>query len=305
MKHNEPNRSGKHSYLTLITILICAFIFSVVSHAMSADITWTGCGITKKAFMAEIAKNYEAKTGKKITLSGGGATKGIRAASAGTTDLGGTCRHWLIDASGAKHSEEKNADLVQVAWDAIVVIVHPDNPVNEISMENLKKIYNGEITNWKALGGPDKRIVLVTRDGKYSGVGHMFRHIVMGNPETTFKARSLKVKSSGPLEKKIEKTVTALGVTGISSAKKRNVKFLSLNGTQPTKENLAAGKYPLWRPLYIATNKNAPAKAKGVIDYLLSSEGQKIISEQGTVNLAEGKALASLWENKKGEMGLK
>lgn len=273
--------------------------FAAVSAAPAEEVTWTGCGITKKAFMQEIAKSYEAKTGVKIKLSGGGATKGIRAASAGSSDLGGTCRSWLIDASGSKHSEEKNADLVQVAWDAVVVIIHPDNPVDSISLEDLKKIYDGQITNWKDLGGPDKRIVLVTREGKYSGVGHMFRRLVFNDPEYEFKARSLKVMSSGPLESKVEKTVTALGVTGISSARKRSVKFLSLGGVQPTKENIAAGKYPLFRPLYIALNNNAPAKARKVVDFILSPEGQAIVSQQGTVNLAEGEALAALWKSKK------
>ena len=305
MKRTEHTRKEKLKFRLIIGILMGAFVFAIASTAMAEDVSWTGCGITKKAFMAEIAKAYKAKTGIAISLSGGGATKGIRAASAGTADLGGTCRHRLVDSAGVHHPEEKNAKLVQVAWDAMVVIVHPNNPVDNISMEDLKKIYDGKITNWKALGGPDKKIALVTRQGKYSGVGHMFRRIVFGNPEKKFKARSLAVKSSGPLEKKVEKTVTALGVTGISSAKKRKVKFLSLNGSNPTKENIASGKYPLWRPLYITKNKNAPAEADGVIDFILSDEGQTIVSEQGTVNLAEGKALASLWEKKKAGMGLK
>ncbi len=290
---------------------ICSIIASLVitciitPDAVAEEVGWTGCGIVKHAFMAEIAKAYEAKTGIKINISGGGATKGIRSASAGIRDLGGTCRHWLIKSSGAKHLEEKNADLIQVAWDAIVVIAHPDNPVENISLADLKKIYDGKITNWKNVGGPDKRIVLVTRTGKYSGVGHMFRRLIFNDPEYTFKARSLKVKSSGPLEKKIEKTVTALGVTGISSAKKRKIKYLSIDGISPDKENIASGKYPLWRPLYIAINKNPPDKSRKVIDFILSQEGQDIISAQGTVNLTEGAALKSLWNKKKEKMGLK
>ncbi len=76
-------------------------------------------------------------------------------------------------------------------------------------------------------------------------------------------------------------------------------------GMEPSKENTASGKYPLWRPLYISVNKNAPEKAKKIIEFILSPEGQSIISSQGTVNLEEGKALASLWEKKKGKMGLK
>ena len=289
---------------TSLLLAIAATCVLTVS-ALAGEVTWTGCGITKKAFMSEIAKAYEAKTGTKITLSGGGATKGIRSASAGTSDMGGTCRHWLFDATGNKHPAEKDAVLTQVAWDAIVVIVNPANPVDNISLADLKKIYDGEIVNWKDLGGPDKRIVLVTRQGKISGVGYMARLLIFNDANYEFKARSLKVKSTGPLEKKVEKTAMAMGLDGISSARKRNVKFLKLDGVAPTKENIAAGKYPLFRPLYIATNKNAPAEAKKVLDFILSDEGQAIISAQGTVNLAEGKALTSLWAAKKAQFGLK
>ncbi len=303
MREHIINKNSSLRQSVFVFLVMLAFISSF-SSAYAEEVTWTGCGIVKKAFMSEIAKQYEAKTGVKIRISGGGATKGIRAASAGTSDLGGHCRIPIIS-SGKIHEEEKDAVNSLVAWDAIVVIVHPGNHVENISVEELKKIYDGNITNWKELGGQDKRIVLVTREGKYSGVGHMFRKLVFNDAEYVFKARSLKVKSSGPLEKKIEKTINALGITGISSAKKRAVKSLSLDGMKPSKENIASGKYPLWRPLYISANKNTPEKAKKIIDFILSPEGQSIVASQGTVNLEEGKALASLWEKKKEKMGLK
>ena len=120
----------------------------------------------------------------------------------------------------------------------------------------------------------------------------MFRQIVFSDPDYTFKARALKVKSTKPLEKKVEKVKTALAVDGISSAQKRRVKFLSLDGVTPSKENIASGKYPLYRPLYLAYNKNqVSAQTQKFIAFALSAEGQAIISRQGTVNLAEGDAL--------------
>jgi len=282
-----------------------ALLLNITSVTIAEEsVTWTGCGITKKAFMSEIAKAYEKKTGIEIKLSGGGAIKGIRATAAGSSDLGGTCRHWLIQ-EGSIHPEENQADLTIVAWDAIVAITHPDNPITNISLADLKKIYDGDITSWKDLGGDDKKIILVTRSGKYSGVGYMFKHLAFDDPEYDFKARSLTMKSSGPLEKKVEKSVAAFGVTGISSAKKRKVKILSLDGIEPTKENIASGAYPLWRPLYIAKNKQASEEATKVVDFILSEEGQAIVSAQGSVNLKEGEALKPLWDAKKEKMGLK
>lgn len=287
----------------LLGVLV-AFAVSWTATASAEQLTWTGCGITKKAFMEELAKGYEAKTGIATTLSGGGATKGIRSASAGTSDMGGTCRHWLRDAGGQKHPEEKDAELVQVAWDAIVVVVNPENPVSDISLADLKKVFDGTITNWKQLGGPDKPIALVTREGKISGVGHMFRRLAYGNPEQEFKARSLAVKSSGPLEKQVAKLSSAMGIDGASSAIRSPVKILSLDGVEPNKQNIGNGTYPLFRPLYIAVNRNARPATRQFIDYALSAEGQAIISAQGTVNLDEGRALDALWNAKKADLGL-
>jgi len=273
-----------------VLTVVTACLISAAS--VAGQLSWTGCGITKKAFMAELATAYEAKVGTKVKLTGGGATKGIRAASAGTSDLGGTCRHWLKEVNGNVHPEERDAELVQVAWDALVVIAHPTNAVDDISLDNLKKVYEGEITKWSQLGGDDRPIGLIIRDGKSSGVGYMFRQTVFSDPDYTIKARALKVKSTKPLEKKVEKVKTALAVDGISSAKKRKVKFLSLDGVSPSKENIASGKYKLYRPLYLAYNKNKVSEeAKKFIEFALSPEGQAIISGQGTVNLAEGKAL--------------
>src|SRR5210317_457431 len=100
--------------------------------AAKADIQWAGCGITKKAFMAEMAKAYTKKTGVTIKLSGGGATKGIRKAAAGDIDIGGACRVSL-----ESHKLERDAHQTPVAWDALVALTSVDNPVDNISLENL------------------------------------------------------------------------------------------------------------------------------------------------------------------------
>jgi phosphate transport system substrate-binding protein len=296
---------GSKSSGILVLALLGSLVLSLGSVANAGDLKWTGCGITKKAFMKELAQAYEQKTGIAIKLSGGGASKGIRTASAGTTDIGGTCRHWLKDVNSEINPQERDAELIQVAWDALVVIVHPYNEVDDISVEQLKQIYQGKISKWSEVGGADRPIGVIARDGKTSGVGYMFRQLVFSDPEYTIKARALRVKSSGPLEKKVEKIKTAIAIDGISSAKKRKVKFLSLDGVVPTKENIAAGKYSLFRPLYLAINKSkASAETKKFIEYALSPEGQAIISEQGTVNLQEGEALNAMWEAKKARVGL-
>lgn len=287
----------------LFSTVLVLFLTTILG---AQTLTWTGCGITKKAFMTEISKAYETKTGVKTTLSGGGATKGIRSVATGNSDLGGSCRHRLVDGSGTVNTKEVNAKLVQVAWDAIVVITNPDNPVKNISLDDLKKVFDGKIKKWDDLGWKDGgKIALCTREGgKTSGVGHMFRRLVYNDPDKSFKGRSLKFKSSGPLEQKVETVKTALGITGISSAKKRNVNMLLLDKVKPTKTNIGSGKYPLWRPLYLTMNKNVSEKVQNFVDFILSAEGQSIIAKAGTVNLVEGSVLKSKWDSKKSSFGL-
>lgn len=263
---------------------------------VKATLTWAGCGITKKAFMHECAKAYEKATGVRIELKGGGATLGIRKATAGSVDMGGSCRICKPDVT----TEEKAAQMTLIAWDALVFIAHPKNPVESITLEQARKIFLGKIRNWKELGGAEIPISLVVRRGKMSGVGYMGRRLLFNNPKVSYYARSLVVRSSGPLEQKIEKSLGAFGLTGISSAKKRKVKLLAIDGVTPSKANIASGKYALYRPLFLVTNGKSKPEVQAFLKWILSENGQAVISKQGTVNLAEGVALNEkykFWEN--------
>lgn len=259
---------------------------NTVAEEQKADINWAGCGITKKAFMAELAKAYEAKTGIKIGLSGGGATKGIRNAAAGNIDIGGACRTSLDSLD-----EERNAHQIPVAWDALVVITHKDNPVDNITFDQLKQLYLGNVTNWKELGGPDAPIDLYVRRGKMSGVGRTLRELVFNNFDQEFVAKYVE-KSSGPVEGGVEKNINGIAVTGISSAKKRDIKILKLNNHEPSYDKIKSGDYVLYRPLYLVTQRGSTdQKVRDFIRFAVSNEGQEIIRKQGTVPYTEAMAL--------------
>ncbi|WP_126456944.1 phosphate ABC transporter substrate-binding protein [Sulfuriflexus mobilis] len=260
-------------------LLLGSSLLQAAEEAAGKTLTWVGCGISKKAFMAELAAAYEKKSGVKIDIQGGGATRGIREVAAKNADMGGTCRH-KIDGE----AKERGASLEPVAWDALVVIVHPDNPVDNITFDQIRGIYLGKITNWKELGGNDAPIRLLVRKGKISGVGRALRKLVFADYNQEFKATEV-MKSSGPLEKAVVEDVNAIAVTGISSARKRKVKNLKLDGKEPTYDNIRAGEYGLYRPLYLAVNrhgKNAEEVDK-FIKFAHSAEGRQIIRNNGTV----------------------
>jgi len=262
----------------LVSVLGISLLLSSTTAFSAESLHWSGCGISKKAFMKEMAKAYTKKTGVQVKLSGGGATKGIRNAANGSIDIGGACRISIY-----KNKLERNAYQIPVAWDALVVFVNKKNPVSNVTFQQLRKIYLGEITNWKQLGGNDAKIELFTRRGKLSGVGRTLRELVFANYEQEFKSTYV-VKSSGPVEKGVLNNENGIGVTGISSAKKRDLKLLKLDGKAPSYDNIKSGSYALYRPLYLVINrKNKKPLVKDFITYAVSKEGQDIIRAQGTV----------------------
>lgn len=260
-----------------IALAGAAFTASFV-HA-AEPLTWAGCGITKKSFMAELATAYQAKYGTEIVLEGGGAAKGIRRVGDKSVNIGGACRPKLPG-----NVAELSTQLNPVAWDALVVIVHPDNPVSDITIDQVRRVYEGEIKNWKELGGRDQPLELQIRKGKQSGVGRTFRELAFGDLDKDFVANTVH-KSSGPLEKAVEANPNAIGVTGVSSARKRSVKLLTLQGREADYENIRSGEYLFYRPLYIAHNPANPRydEVKQFIDFAHSREGREIIRRQGAV----------------------
>lgn len=274
-------------YIALFFQICCLLLVSTQTSLAAEQpptLRWVGCGISKKAYLTSLAKAYEKKTGVHIDIQGGGATRGIRDVAAGTADIGGSCRRHLWNAQ-----EERGVTMIPVAWDALVVITNESNPVTDISMDDLRKVYLGEITNWKDLGGPDQPIHLFAREGKISGVGRTTRKLLFDNYEQEFAANRF-FPSSGPLEQEIEVDANAIGITGVSSARKRKVKILDLNEKSPSYENVKAGNYLLYRPLYLAYNANSPNAdiIKDFIRYADSAEGREVIRSNGTVPYLEG-----------------
>lgn len=280
-----------------------ALLLLLAAPAHSATmLRWTGCGITKKAFMAEAAKAYQAKTGVLISISGGGATKGIRAANSGAADMGGTCRPSLPARFAA---EEGKVKLTVVAWDGLVPIVSKENPINDISSADLKRVMKGEVKNWQEIGGPDKKLLVVARVGKVSGVGYMTRKLIFEDPDLDYAPDALRLKSSGPVENKVRWDATAIGITGVSSAGKRiskgePLKILTVDGQEASVANISSGAYPFFRPLFLATQGAPTGETKKFMDWLVSPEGQAVVEAQNTVSLQQGKGLKAKfqdWEN--------
>ncbi|MDH5711030.1 MAG: substrate-binding domain-containing protein [Gammaproteobacteria bacterium] len=270
-------------------------------------ITWTGCGISKQGFMKELANVYGKQHQVTFALSGGGATKGIRDVVKGDAHMGGMCRLPLLgsdagivgsdDEQGVE--QEKDSLLIPMGWDALVVILHKDNPINDLQLDELKDILTGKITDWSQLKdnqGKKGKFNLYIRQGRLSGVGRSLRQTLFDNTHENFVQTAAVKKSSGEIEKAVAEDVNGIAVSGFSSANKRDgLKLLSLNGYDSTINNLAAGKYPIYRILILTLMKESlkDPDIGDFVEYARSREAAEVIKKAGTLPFTDGLSLSS------------
>lgn len=269
-------------------IVFIMFVPIVSIASQQGTLSWAGCGVSKKSFMNELASAYTKKTGIKINLQGGGATRGIRDAVTNKLDIGASCRINLPRAD----KSEFYASLYPVAWDALVAITHKSNTVTNLTSEQIKAIYLGKITNWKEVGGSDVPIDLYIRRGKLSGVGYAIRQYFFKDSRMDFKSKYI-VRSSIPLEKAVEKDPYAFGITGISSAMKRQLHLLNIDNKTPSLENIKNGTYAYFRPLYLVSNAQPSIQVRKFIHFARSAEGRQIIRDSGTIPYMDASQLLS------------
>jgi len=271
--------------LLLILILSITFLSSVLyADKDSNELKIYACGVTRVAFMKELNNGFSKKFNTKITMNEkGGDIFVLDGVHKKEADIGSGCRDIIKD-----DKNEKDLWSTQVAWGALSFIVNPKNKIDNISTENIKKILTGKITNWKELGGEDKPIHLIIRESKKSGIGLTARELLFQDRNIDFYKDAKKEKSSGFVRKAVAEDENAFAIDNIiSSSKDKNIKLLKVDGVEATKENILSDKYKLRQALYFYLTDKPKDLAKKYIDFVLSKEGQSIISKTGTANLEE------------------
>ena len=214
-----------------------------------------------------------------IELSGGGSGSGTKALNEKLTQIAMSSRK--IKGKEVKAAEEKGVKPfeIPVAVDAIVPIVNSKNTLNGLSLDDLRKIYKGEIKNWKEVGGPDAPIVLVSRDSS-SGTFESWESLVMKNQRVS--PRALLQNSNGTVVQTVSKNPNAIGYVGLGYVAPI-IKAVEINGIKATPLTAKEGKWPLSRDLYLYTNRQPQGAVKKVTDFCLSEEGRGLIKEAGFV----------------------
>jgi phosphate transport system substrate-binding protein len=272
-----------------IKIILAAFLLLflwLVGNArtsLAADyLTGSGCSVSNVGYLTELAKDYERRTGVKVFVRGGGSVVGIEDLRNGRVDFAAACRP-------KERGDPEEIEFVQVAWDVLVFIVHKTNPVGNITLDSVRAIYSGNINNWKQLKGMDAPIkTYISRSKKgLSGVEASTKKMVLNGKDPAVSPNIYSVASTGIVEQMVEGTTQGFATTGYTSARKRNVKMLRVDGVAPTLRNIVGGRYQLKRKLYILVPKNPKPEVSKFVDYALGKEGQKFIRSQGVVPLMD------------------
>lgn len=217
----------------------------------------------------------------KIVVKGGGSGVGITSIIEGLCDIANASRaakQKELDLA-AKKGRELKVNII--AMDGIAVVVNPSNPIKNITIEQLRGIYTGKIKNWKELGGPDKKIIAVSRENS-SGTFEFFTEFVLEKKRT--RADAIMQASNQGVINFVQRTEGAIGYVGMGYLSDK-VKPITLEGIEPTKENVLKNKYKLSRPLYMYTLKNPPIHVEEFISFIKGTEGSKIIESVGFIPL--------------------
>jgi phosphate transport system substrate-binding protein len=265
--------------LALVALVAVSGIALSGCSAGESSETLTVAGSTTVLPIAEsAAEAFEDNTGVHVLVSGLGSSAGIEAVINGTADIATSSR----DLS----ESEQGSGLVTtiVAHDGIAVIVNDANPVDDLSLEQLRDIYAGTITNWSEVGGPDLAIQVVNRD-EASGTREAFKKLVMQG--VSFDKSAAILPGTGQVRDVVSRTPGAIGYISIgfvnSEFTTSTVKSLSIDGVAATESNVENGSYPISRELYFFTKGEPTGIEREYIDYVLSDDMAQTIRDAGYI----------------------
>ena len=265
--------------LLLFVALLAVSVTSTVSAASNPIVIdgSTTVGPVAKTFAAYFTKKY----GVRVTVSESGSGNGAKSLINNSCTIAAMSRAMKTAEIAAARTKGVNPVAHVVAYDGLAMVVHPSNPVRALTKAQISNIYRGTITNWREVGGPNARIVVIQRESN-SGTEESFKELVAGKGvQITGSAETQ--SSNGSVKSRVSTTPSAIGFLGLGFVD-RSVKVISVNGVLPNVTTVKNGTYAVTRPLYFYTNGQPSGSVKQFIDLPKTVDGKRMISELGFVN---------------------
>ena len=216
-----------------------------------------------------------------VTVGESGSGNGAKSIVNGTCDIANMSRFMKANEFEAAVAKKVLPVAHVVALDGLAIVTHPSNPVANLTVQQVYDIYTGKVTSWKAVGGPDMPIVVISRDTN-SGTYETFEELVMKKAKIVGSAEY--VGSNGAIRQRVQTTKGAIGYVGLGFVDK-TVKAVKVNNIEANNETVASGKYPIARPLFMFTNgyPKLGSHTFGLVTMHLSKQGQEIVEKIGYV----------------------
>ena len=266
----------KRKYSAVVAFILLASMCLLSACGGGASTAFVIAGSTSVQPYAEILAEEYAHINPEIVIDvqGGGSSAGITAVESGTADVGMTSRN-------LKESEQ-HLWVIEIAKDGLAIIVHPDNPVRNLTLEQLRSIYAADIINWGQLGGHNAKIHIIARE-EGSGTRSAFEEMVM--EEQRISPGAIVQDSNGAVRQLVADDRNSIGFIsmGLVEIGQRPVIALQIDGVEASQENIINGSYKLFRPFLFAALSEPTGPIRQFIDYVCSPEGKRILADEGLI----------------------
>ena len=260
---------------TVLVIALAALTLAGCAKKDASPVTTDGSTSMEKV-IGTLGEAFKEKEGIDVTYNPTGSGSGIQAVSEGRCDIG-------LSSRALKDDEKAALTETTVALDGIAMIVNPENPVSDLTVEQIADIYTGKITNWSEVGGNDAAIVLIGREAG-SGTRDGFESITGTKDKCQYRQE---LTSTGDVITAVSQNPDAIGYASLASIKD-SVKALNVDGVTPSEATVKDGSYKVQRPFVLVTmeGKELSPAAQAFFDYAVSSDAASIIAKAGAVAVA-------------------
>jgi phosphate transport system substrate-binding protein len=257
--------------IVFVWILLLVCLAAMGCQRKQSGVTVAG-STSVEPFAELLAEEYMRKHPEShIYVQGGGSTAGIEAVRSRAANIGMSSR--------ALKPEEKNLQAVTIAKDAIAIIVHPANPIQDLSLNRIRDLFSGKLPNWKEIGGLNHSVDVVTRE-EGSGTRESFQKFVMGKEDISLGA--LVQDSNGAVRQVIANDPSAIGYISLGLVNDQ-VKAVRISGVEPNLTNVYNGNYTMVRPFLFVFNGEPVGEGKSYLEFILSRQAQKLLLKEGLV----------------------
>ena len=264
----------------LVTMVGATFVGCGSAEGVNSDSNVASISISGSTsvgpLMEKVQEKYEENNNVILEIQQNGSGAGIKDVISGISEIGMSSRE-------LKDEEKSSVKGTTVAYDGIALLVNPENKVKNISLEDVKNVYTGKITNWKQLGGEDAPIVVISRE-EGSGTRDAFQEIVGYKSEELTKEATIS-DGSGAVKTTVAGNKNAIGFASFEYID-NTVSALSVNDVEPTADNVKVGQYKISRPFLLVTKSDSVTEnGQKLIDYVLSPEGQQIVADNKLITV--------------------